>query len=108
MHCGIKYSNREMQGMDVQVVKLHSCSIKLSNSKDYFILIQLLMNRTKTAKQNCLRLKGLSPWKSSLYKAINGDLGKTLWWGLILRDLQSKICACFQSQTRMNKCQLIL
>lgn len=60
-------------------MKLHSCSIKLSNSKDYFILILLLMNRTKTAKQNCRRLKGLSPSKSSPYKTINGDVGKTLW-----------------------------
>lgn len=64
MQGGIKYSNTKMQGTDVQVVKLHSCSIKLSNSKDYFILILLLMNRTKTAKQNCRKLKGLSPSKS--------------------------------------------
>lgn len=78
MHGGIKYSNTEMQGTNVQVVKLHSCGIKLSNSKDYFILILLLMNRTKTAKQNCWRLKGLSSSKSSLYETINGDVGKTL------------------------------
>ena len=65
MQGGIKYSNTKMQGMDVHVVKLHSCSIKLSKiSKDYFMLILLLMNRTKTTKQNCGRLKGLSPSKS--------------------------------------------
>lgn len=54
-------------------------TFKLSNSKDYFILKLLLMNRKKTAKQNCWRLKGLSPSKSSPYKTINGDVEKTLW-----------------------------
>lgn len=77
-------------------------TFKLSNSKDYFILILLLMNRTKTAKQNCWRLKGLSPSKSSPYKTINGDVGKTLWWGLIIRDLQSKICGIL-SKSNQNE-----
>jgi len=75
MHGGIKYSNTEMQGMDVQVVKLHSCSIKLSNSKDYFILILLLTNRTKTVKQ---RAKRIITIKIIQYIRPYGDLGITL------------------------------